>query len=342
MNKRVLFLIPNPGDGTSWWRFEQPFQKLFKTSNALDSIAPTYDYNPKKFKRNWHTLHAYDLIIMQRPYSPEAFSLIEIIKDLGIKLWVDYDDDLINVPLANPAAKVYADPANKQSLAKIIKNADLVTVSTRCLKQLYGQVNKNTQVIPNAWEDTLIPLQDEKIEKREKIVAWRGSRTHDEDLMEYLPTLSKIAQKYTDWKFMFLGKPYFQVENMMPAKNTVIIESIPLPRYFKFMNNMNVPVGIVPLKDRAFNRAKSNISWLEFTAAGAATVCPEWEEWQHQGTLRYENISQFGENIRALIEDPYMSIELRKTSLQTIREKFVLSRVNKMREEALLNLLYTP
>jgi hypothetical protein len=36
---------------------------------------------------------------------------------------------------------------------------------------------------------------------------------------------------------------------------------------------------VVPLRDNAFNRAKSNIAQLEATFGGMLTVGPKWPEW---------------------------------------------------------------
>ena len=37
-------------------------------------------------------------------------------------------------------------------------------------------------------------------------------------------------------------------------------------------------VAICPLKDSAFNRCKSDIAYLEYTAFGAVSVVPDWPD----------------------------------------------------------------
>jgi len=40
-----------------------------------------------------------------------------------------------------------------------------------------------------------------------------------------------------------------------------------------------------------------NIAWIEATYAGAATIGPAWQEWQHTGILNYSSVEETGKTI---------------------------------------------
>jgi hypothetical protein len=44
---------------------------------------------------------------------------------------------------------------------------------------------------------------------------------------------------------------------------------------------------MVPLHVSDFNRAKSNIGWIEAVHAGAITVAPDFQEWRRPGVINY-------------------------------------------------------
>jgi hypothetical protein len=60
---------------------------------------------------------------------------------------------------------------------------------------------------------------------------------------------------------------------------------------------------IVPLANNGFNRSKSNLAWLEATAAGAVVLAPALEEWQRPGIVNYKDASDFGNKLSRLMDE---------------------------------------
>jgi hypothetical protein len=69
-------------------------------------------------------------------------------------------------------------------------------------------------------------------------------------------------------------------------------------------------IHIVGLEDNPFNRAKSNVAWVEASAAGAVVLAPDWPEWQRPGVQTYTDPEDFERKLKALMLD-YTKEEVR-------------------------------
>jgi len=330
--KRVLLMATNPKDGTSLWRALGPFGHM-QTQMAGEVLFDTMEGEV-----SWNKYSMYSALFMQRPYNENHLKMAQMARDMGKKIWVEYDDNLMEVPFSNPAYKAFSEPKIRQNISKIVTMADVVTVSTGHLKKLFEVINSNTIVIPNAMDDTILqPMKPDK--KRNKLIAWRGSRTHDKDLIEYLKPMVQLAKDHPAWKWVFIGEPYFEVQSCMPPDRTLILQSIPFPRYFHFLNDFNAEIALVPLDDSKFNRSKSNIAYQEFVYSGAVPVVPDWEEWQLPGCEKYKTQAEFYVAVSKLINNADYRETLRLEGKNHFQNNMVLSKVNHMRIDLLRALI---
>lgn len=331
----VLMNLPNASDATSFYRGLGPMAKLKHVMPELSlCFLPEY---------NWATISMCDLLFMQRPYKPEHVEIIDIANNNGVPVWVDYDDDLFSVPVSNPAYKVYSNDHIKTSVAKCIAMADHVSVSTQFLKDKLSPenipLNKNISVIPNAFNDYLL-LKNRKSNplKRDPIVMWRGSRTHDKDIHIFLPEIIKICNKYQDWKFWFQGdKPWFLFESL--KDNAVFADSVDPIIYFRMINEARPQVFMVPLFDDEFNRSKSNISWLESIYAGGVAIGPNWDEWKKPGCFNYSSPKEFEFKLEMILNREIDVNQENKIAWEYVQDELFLSKVNEKRKQIILNLL---
>lgn len=331
---RILPVIPNSTDATSFYRGGGPLKALKREWDDLEIHMTD--------KHNWFTHQMVDIIFLQRPYKKEHLDIVEMAKLNGRKVWVDFDDDLFNVPQSNPAYKIYGNDQTKFNIAKIINLADAVTVSTKSLKQLLQEpgatLNKNVVVIPNAFEDKELK-RSEKI-SRKKLVFWRGSQTHHQDLMRFQDEIvDKRINSQPDWTWFFQGdKPWFLYEKLKDS--ALFGESIDIMEYFKILlPRINPMITIVPLDDNVFNRSKSNIAWIEGCYAGAACLVPRWEGWENPGAVTYGDVADFGIKLKDMLKGHYDLEKISEEGWQYIQDNLLLSKVNELRKEVILSLL---
>lgn len=293
----VAVFAPNRADSCSFYRSHGPWSATAKTHRNLNVIK-TYGATV-----TWEEMGYLDAVFFQRPFTSDHLKLITLAKDFGRPVWVDYDDLLWAVPRDNPASKTYNNENTIKTIIRCIELADVVTVSTaelkrqlqRPLKRKDGTVaylNRNVHVVPNAWPDHLFPFNPRPSQK--PLVMWRGSPTHERDLMEFAEPILRFGQNQGQWATLFQGyNPWFLTERM-PEDSTIVSELVPIEDYNKLLLEKFRPsLMMVPLHDSVFNRCKSNIAWLEGVAAGAVSVAPDWEEWRVPGVLHYRGQEQF-------------------------------------------------
>lgn len=202
---------------------------------------------------------------------------------------VEVDDNYVDVPPWNEAYRSFRSGSSYRRVAlDCMRNADALTVTTRHLGETYRQFNDNIYVIPNSLDfkgdknfvgwDTVSPRKHKGTR-----IGWIGGRSHFNDLLMVAPALKEVLTKNKDTKLVMvnsafkqscdaMGKPYpfTGMANVLEADRSVAIN-----RYAEFAASFGFDIGIAPLVDCNFNRSKSNLRWLEYSALNIPTVASD-------------------------------------------------------------------
>lgn len=226
---------------------------------------------PKNFTPD--TAAGYDILFAHRPVTDDEIRAIRNAKLSGAKIWVDIDDLLWQIPASNPARMAFG-PGHAENLRKAMTHADVVTVSTSELaKQVKIEYNREAVVVPNAWNDYALPIQEPApIVENEKIrIVYRGSNSHDGDLFAHRDAF----REYENIEFIFMGcMPWYFYTNYGGHMTTIVQEAWTndIFSYFQRLIQLKPHFVVFPLEDNTFNRCKSNIAAIEATVAGAVCI----------------------------------------------------------------------
>lgn len=271
---------------------------------------------------------SYTHLIMERPSGHNDLQVIKLAKQRGLKILLDYDDDVLHVFHHNPMHQTYE--SAKSTILECISEADEVWVSTNGVKKSFSLLNKNIHVIPNSHDNILHPVKEKKPFNRvEKKVIWRGGGSHEADIYEKGEFIVELVNSNPEWMFYFVGDRFIWLEQRC-GNNYQPVSQMPLLQYFEFIHKLNCPIQFHPLSDTIFNRSKSNLAWLEGSFAGSAffgnTNLPEFK---HDSIYTFENLPKLNE----------LPLEEKNTEAwEYIQENLLLSDINKIREERLLAL----
>lgn len=168
-------------------------------------------------------------------------------------------------------------------------NADVVHVSTAPLKRKLTQYNENIKIIPNTVDADLWDLSTERginfnaleICKKQPIrIGYIGTPTHDEDLDLVVDAVNIIKKEYG-------SKVEFEVIGAFQRGPVKFGSKIPLPQntdYPSFVRwlrkRINWDIGIIPLSDSIFNRSKSHLKFLEYSALDLAIAVSDVENYK--------------------------------------------------------------
>jgi hypothetical protein len=323
---RILFISPEKTDSCSFYRaggiapdLERKYPDCRITVTQWNQIV-----------LHWQVLIGYDLVMLQRPYAKEHLSLCDYVKNLKIPLWVDYDDNLLVVPSENKNFELY-NPGTREDIKKILQLADVVTVTTEALKQGFLPFNKNIKVIPNAFNDFV--LKNPPIRKgRSPLILWRGSDSHIKDILSMQGPIDQATLAFPEWQFIFMGYfPWYLRDDK--RANIFAMGANDVILYFKNTMLMFPAVLHTPLYESPFNRAKSNIAYIEASYFGAATICPDWDEWRKPGALNYTTADSYFELLKGVVKGEINVQAKAEEAWNYIRSELMLSKINLLRQE---------
>lgn len=339
---RVLCRHPSPSDATSFYRAVGPLKRLERQLDMRVRFE-FMDVSPTK-RVTWADFENADLYFSQRPYTENDIKLVNYAHLQGIPVWTDFDDDVFSVPAWNPAHKNYSDERTQKCVAECIASSDIVTVSTPYLRERLLELNPNITVVPNAYPTHSLGRYrkpDRGVLWQKKLAVWRGSKTHDDDLMQFTQQLGSAVQNHLDWTYCFFGSPFWLTIEYLKKAAANNPKSILLPgmietyEYLYAAWAMKPALFFVPLSPDVFNMSKSNIAWMEAAHTGAAAIVPDWAEWKVPGALNYRDPKHFGELMEAAARG---EIDLHKQANESyayMREMLDLDKVNQKRFEVM-------
>lgn len=300
---RLGVLSPDPHSARSLSRVFGPLNAMRRQDPRLELVKP--DPGPDgQINLDWDYFGGLDAVYLLDPYRPQEIAYATLARACGCKVWVDYIDDLFHVPASNPSYAAYAEPDKLRPIIGDLRaRADVITTTTAALQDVLLANTREGNlplILPESCRWAQCPFP------RERVVTWRGSPTHAEDIESVLPELAAVANlpQFSLWKWVFIGfeKPDWRIARMFQNAKEQLTWVPWLPPY-DFMNTWGgfAPyLHIAPLVDTPFNRSKTSLGWLEATAIGAAVIGPGYlPEWQDcPGLIPYTTPAEFGEALK--------------------------------------------
>lgn len=326
---RIACILPIAGDPTSFYRGLGPLMRLQKDQRNIQLLFPQ--------SLDWSNMGVADMLFLQRPATPEHFAALCLAKDLGLKVWVDMDDDNLSVPKDNPTYQTYNQLHIKDAIVKLARHCDVLTTSTDFLKRKYGIYNKNTHVIPNALDDKLMHLRQIPPGPKEKKVLWRGTASHQRNLMSIGRELINLSRKHEAWRFVFFGADPIDLTDQI--KNNEIIGQLPILDFYKTMCSIHASILYYPLGATDHAQARSHISWLEATFAGCLTIASKNDEFTRPGVLNFGSPGVFEELMDVAMSGGINIVERVEEGWAEIQEKYTLAQTNALRMNIIESLL---
>ena len=156
---------------------------------------------------------------------------------------------------------------------RIARRADLVTVTTPVLAQALGRFNDEVRVVRNAIDPAWYagPLTGARPEGDPRILYYGGgSRIRDYDICR--DAIDDVARREPGVRRVWLG-------SRAPAVLAMVDEALPyvegVPAFAGALVGACPDIGVAPVVGDDYNRARSELHWLEYTMAGAATVASQ-------------------------------------------------------------------
>lgn len=222
-----------------------------------------------------------DIVVFHRADTYWHHKIGMILREAGKKIVFD-NDDTFKLDKTH-AFYGFDDKGFEQNSEKVnnvinnfILNADLVTASTEFLADEYRQINSNVIVLPNCVnpDDWPKPKRNEGDKVRIGVVG-STAYYHDFDIIE--PVIKELDDD-PNIQLVLFGLHSKEHRKSNPKVDEVHkreysfwdtlknVEHAPwcqMTEYFKTLNDLRLDLMIIPRRESDFNRAKSNLKFLE-------------------------------------------------------------------------------
>jgi glycosyltransferase involved in cell wall biosynthesis len=181
------------------------------------------------------------------------------------------DDDLFSYPDwtgLGPTAR-----RERDLIERLLGLADLVTTSTPVLaERLAAHTRAPVRVIRNAIDPAWYPPRADGGETAagDLRVVYHGVPVRLRDYEIARPAVDVLAAELPGLRRIWLGAA--NERRVVAAMDEVRPWVDGLPEFAAALVAARPDVGLAPLVDEPFNRAKSELHWLEYSMAGAATI----------------------------------------------------------------------
>ena len=283
---------PVPG-GCAWYRCCLPMQALagygVDTRMGLPVFNPDHGFGVEVGQGRAEV--GFDVAVLKLLMDKPIPAMIRRAQLRGQKVIVDVDDHYDALHPDNIAAEGSSEEANRghnrEHYRRSIMAADAVTVTTPELLEHYSRLRDNVFMVRNGVLDNDF-IRRPTHDGRHPTIGWVGGipwRSGDlETLRSWLPD---FLEEY-DLGFHHAGhaevvpgtdrpvKPIWELAGI-PRDRVTTQPLVPMNQYRDLFTQFDI--GLVPLLDIPFNRAKSTIKGQEYAAAGIPFVAQDLPEY---------------------------------------------------------------
>jgi glycosyltransferase involved in cell wall biosynthesis len=214
-----------------------------------------------------------DVVVMGMLCTENGLTIMKGIREMyGKPVVMEIDDNIASTPTYNPASEFYNPDSKLREIAiRQMREADAVIVTTPYLKEVYKEFNNNIYVMPNSIDFEEWGKAQRRAHKGKIVIGWAGGASHNEDLAILNPVIDHFGKKYgkkVEFRIVHGISP--ELKDKPNVKWVTKFEEI--LKYPQHIAKQGFDIAVAPLVDNAFNRAKSNLRWLEAAAFSVPCV----------------------------------------------------------------------
>jgi glycosyltransferase involved in cell wall biosynthesis len=202
-----------------------------------------------------------------------------------------------------------------------------VLVTTEVLQANCLGYNSRVAVVVNALDERLLvrrrwPQDRRMFPARRKVIGYMGTFSHDADILLISEALERVCARRDDTDIQIIGaigdvRTFERLARLPVRVVPVATREVEYPLFMLWLTSrVWWDIGIAPLRDTAFNRCKSDLKLLDYSAMGAAGVFsrvgPYLASVSHQqtGWLAGDDVQQWVEALETLLEEDLWRVEM--------------------------------
>jgi glycosyltransferase involved in cell wall biosynthesis len=274
-----------------------------------------------------------DMVVITRDF-PNRIAEYQIVMNEARKrgkfVVFELDDLLLELPKQHPDYEHYF--TTRVAILRAVVEADAVVGSTPAICEYLQSFNANTFLFENYLDDRYWQFPEiVKHDSTHVSIGYMGGHSHSYDLQHVIPVLENIAHQYSHKvRLRFWG-----IEPPKSLRDLENVEWIPVALvdyrdFVEYFSQQRCDIYIAPLEDNLFNRCKSHLKFLEYSASGTPAVFSRVTPYERvvvHGTNGFlaGDAEEWEKYLIALIEDPLLRFQMGKAAQTTVRNQWLLS-----------------
>lgn len=255
-----------------------------------------------------------DVLVLQRTTHKWLAKAIPLLRARGVAVVVDIDDDLNHIDRNNPAWQGMHPSRHPEMnwhwLSEACRQATLVTVSTPPLVSVYAKHGR-CAILRNCIPERFLTIDHED----SAVVGWAGAlHSHPQDLA--LTSLATQSHAREGGDILVVGPEESGLQRALALPT--LPATTGLVAFEDWGDEVTkLGIGLAPLVDTRFNRAKSWLKPLEYGALGVPCVVSQVPEylgyhWLHEEgtTLMARRPRDWDREVRKLVQDEGLRKEM--------------------------------
>jgi len=253
-----IAMLSSPDLVNSNYRAYQPMSILTRRGHEVIHNRSERPITPQE-------LHEVDAVFLHRIATPEIQRVVRGAREAGVGIVWDNDDNVAAVPRSNPLYAKYGGFKSREMLAgvtQMVRLADVSTTPSAVLAEQYRELGgADVRIVENYVPTEWAPVRPQK--HQGTVVVWLAALEHQVDHQELgmRETLARLLDAHPDLRVVSLGLGLgLEGERY---ENHKLIPFMDLARVLS-----RADIGIAPLVDIPWNRARSNVKLKEYASAG--------------------------------------------------------------------------
>jgi len=330
-------------------------------AGGWDGDQTTINQNYKTPENKVEASKNADVVVFHRPEYPDKLKIARLLKQAGKKIVYDNDDTykddggfkfnefMDKERLSRGMTKV------SNQLDEFIKEADLVTCTTKFLAEEYKKINPNVVVLPNCVDPFYFdePLKNNNGKVRIGIVGSLMA-TKDFDLLTpiighyindprvELVIFSLPPKDEDEINRKLYKEEYEYMDKIVKADNVEWQSFVMFEQYYEKLNELRLDMAIIPRAETYFNKCKSNLKFLEMSMLEIPVIAQGFEDgnspYQDPEDAKHMVIvtdnSKWIHEIELLIENKELREEMGKKAKEYVISRYDIEKNIHLWEEA--------
>jgi hypothetical protein len=255
--------------GTCAWRVYPLMQELLAQGHKCEAV------NIQGFtEEEMHAILEWSDVLTFQMVA--ARDLVERAKEKGVYTIFDCDDFINKVPPKHPSFEITQDKSYQRLFRRMMRQVDLITVSSQPLLDHYKRYNDHIKLLPNFipdgfWERPQNPNHSSTLR-----IGWAGGVSHQEDLEFIAPVMTEVITENPTTKFVYTGgggwggsfSSTFLYGNdhfpQIPLNRREYNPGSRIEMWPDRLNSMQLDIALAPLEENEFSICKTHIKYFEY------------------------------------------------------------------------------